>query len=162
MGDYGFKGAAEFGGQDTNFHCEPRSDREQCPYVKAFANDASRSAFAEYECRAETRGKCLGDHGGPSKFYMCDAKRFENCSHYKKEQSKLERKASKPSHGNPYDAGDTTRLKRMQKRKASKPSHGNPYNAGDTTRLKRMQKVLNNLNPCRSMIGKRDPYDLSS
>ena len=31
MGDYGFPGAAECGGQDGNFHCLPDYDSSKCP-----------------------------------------------------------------------------------------------------------------------------------
>lgn len=33
MGDYGFKGAGEFGGRDENFNCLPDYYFTKCPYL---------------------------------------------------------------------------------------------------------------------------------
>ncbi len=33
MGDYGFEGAGEFGGMDTNFNCLPDYHFSKCPFL---------------------------------------------------------------------------------------------------------------------------------
>jgi hypothetical protein len=81
MGDYGFKGAGEYSGNEENFNSKPDYDVSNCPSRKLGLNgDADNS----YSC-LET-GRADADHKGegysPCNFVGFD---YRQCSRNKKE-----------------------------------------------------------------------------
>lgn len=96
MGDYGFKGAGEFGGTSIgeNFHCLPDYERArlpaksldtkigECPLAAWKFWDAMVSADGDYECQSLTRPNEPGEFGGPGDRPNCDCANYSSCKWY--------------------------------------------------------------------------------
>lgn len=100
MGDYGFKGAGEFGGHDTNFNCLPDSVRrpkkdleysvDKCPLAKRgmFGDDWTDTRLAcELTNGADADGRGFG-------YSECNFKGsdYRECFSFKKYKEKTEKK----------------------------------------------------------------------